>query len=63
MNVTLVFLTLSTVIAALFNPLVSDHLFSPDPEVPPEDWWEQGWVDCKIWVVKGDRLYQICQER
>lgn len=63
MNVSFVLLTFSTLMAAVFNPLVSDRVLSDQPTMSLLERLEQDQVQCNVFVVEGDRLQRVCQLR
>ena len=63
MNVSFVLLTFSTLIAALFNPLVSDRVLSENSQMSLLEQLEQDQVQCNLFVVEDSRLQKVCQLR
>ncbi|HBQ97779.1 MULTISPECIES: hypothetical protein [unclassified Roseofilum] len=63
MNVSFVLLTFSTLMAAVFNPLVSDRVLSNQSKMSLLEQLEQDQVQCNVFVVEGDRLQRVCQLR
>lgn len=63
MNVSFVLLTFSTLMAALFNPLVSEQVVSENSNMSLLEQLEQDRVQCNVFVVEGDRLQRVCQIR
>ncbi|MBP0027883.1 hypothetical protein [Roseofilum sp. Guam] len=63
MNVSFVLLTFSTLMATVFNPLVSDRVLSDQPTMALLERLEQDQVQCNVFVVEGDRLQRVCQLR
>jgi len=63
MNVSFVLLTFSTLIAALFNPLVSDQVLSDNSRLSLLGQLEEDQVQCNVFVVEGDNLQKVCQLR
>ncbi|OJJ27283.1 hypothetical protein BI308_02010 [Roseofilum reptotaenium AO1-A] len=63
MNVSFVLLTFSTLMATVFNPLVSDRVLSDQPTMSLLERLEQDQVQCNVFVVEGDRLQRVCQLR
>ncbi|WP_271942836.1 hypothetical protein [Roseofilum reptotaenium] len=58
-----VLLTFSTLMATVFNPLVSDRVLSDQPTMSLLERLEQDQVQCNVFVVEGDRLQRVCQLR
>ncbi|MDJ1175893.1 hypothetical protein [Roseofilum capinflatum] len=63
MNVSFVLLTFSTLMAALFNPLVSDRVLSEQSKMSVLEQLDRDQVQCNVFVVEGDRLQRVCQIR
>ncbi|MDJ1179515.1 hypothetical protein PJF56_11630 [Roseofilum sp. BLCC_M91] len=63
MNVSFVLLTFSTLMAALFNPLVSDRVLSEQSKMSVLEQLDRDRVQCNVFVVEGDRLQKVCQRR
>ncbi|MBP0031702.1 MAG: hypothetical protein J7524_00860 [Roseofilum sp. Belize BBD 4] len=56
-------MTFSTLMAAVFNPLVSDRVLSNQSKMSLLEQLEQDQVQCNVFVVEGDRLQRVCQLR
>jgi len=63
MNVSFVLLTFSTLMAALFNPLVSNQVLSEQSKMSVLEQLDRDQVQCNVFVVEGDRLQKVCQLR
>jgi hypothetical protein len=63
MNVSFILLTFSTLIAALFNPLVSNRVLSEQSKMSLLEQLEQDQVECNVFMVEGNTLKKVCQLR
>ncbi|MDJ1169885.1 hypothetical protein PMG71_10645 [Roseofilum sp. BLCC_M154] len=63
MNVSFILLTFSTLMAALFNPLVSDRVLSEQSKRSLVDRLEQDRVECNVFMVEDNTLQKVCQLR
>lgn len=63
MHVSFMVLTFSTLIAALFNPLVSDRVLSEQSKMSLLEQLEQDRVECNLFMVEDNTLQKVCQLR
>lgn len=63
MNVSFILLTFSTLMAALFNPLVSDRVLSEQSKRSLVEQLEQDRVECNVLMVEDNTLQKVCQLR